>query len=49
MRIAILDLDDVDDRSGQSPALRQRIAYLRPRLVRLRTDAPCLAAELGMP
>ncbi len=42
MRIATFNLENLDDRPGLRPTLAERIAILRPQLVRLKADVLCL-------
>lgn len=42
VRIATFNLENLDDRPGEAPALADRIAVLRPQLERLRADILCL-------
>jgi endonuclease/exonuclease/phosphatase family metal-dependent hydrolase len=41
-RIATFNLENLDDRFGQSPSLSERVAALRPQLQRLDADVLCL-------
>lgn len=47
MRIATFNLENLDDKRGQSPSLRERIAVMRPQLERLRADILCLQEVNG--
>lgn len=47
LRIASFNLENLDDRPGASPALAERIAVMRPQLVRLRADVLCLQEVNG--
>ncbi|NYT02155.1 MAG: endonuclease [Methanosarcinales archaeon] len=42
LRIATFNLWNLDDRPGQKPSLEERIAVMRPQLVRLNADIVCL-------
>ncbi len=42
LRLATFNLENLDDKPGQLPSLADRIAVLRPQLVRLRADILCL-------
>ena len=41
LRIATFNLENLDDKPGQRPSLSERIAVLRPQLLRLRADVIC--------
>jgi endonuclease/exonuclease/phosphatase family metal-dependent hydrolase len=47
LRIATFNLENFDDRPEQRPSLSDRIAILRPQLVRLRADVLCLQEVNG--
>ncbi len=47
LRIASFNLENLDDRPGASPTLADRIAVMRPQLVRLRADVLCLQEVNG--
>ena len=47
MRIATFNLENLDDRPGLEPGLSERIAVLRPQLLRLRADVLCLQEVNG--
>jgi predicted extracellular nuclease len=47
LRIASFNLENLDDRPGESPSLAERIAVMRPQLVRLRADVLCLQEVNG--
>jgi endonuclease/exonuclease/phosphatase family metal-dependent hydrolase len=47
LRIASFNLESLDDRPGQAPALAERIAALRPQLLRLRADVLCMQEVNG--
>lgn len=47
MRIATFNLENLDDRVGQDPPLSERIAVLRPQLMRLSADVLCLQEVNG--
>jgi hypothetical protein len=38
LRIATFNLENLDDNPGQKPPLNERIALMRPQLLRLRAD-----------
>lgn len=42
LRIATFNLENLDDKPGDNPTLDQKIAVLRPQLIRLRADIICL-------
>ena len=42
LRIATYNLENLDDRPDQVPTLEERIAVLRPALLRLHADIVCL-------
>ena len=42
LRLATFNLESLDDRPGLAPPLKQRIATLRPQLLRLQADVLCL-------
>lgn len=41
LRIATFNLENFDDKPGQKPTLAERIALMRPQLIRLRADVIC--------
>ncbi len=47
LRIATFNLENLDDRAGAEPALAERIAILRPQLLRLEADVLCLQEVNG--
>ena len=47
LRIASFNLENLDDKPGQSPDLASRIAILRPQIERLRADVLCLQEVNG--
>jgi endonuclease/exonuclease/phosphatase family metal-dependent hydrolase len=47
LRIATFNVENLDDKPGQSPTLAQRIAVMRPQLERLRADVLCLQEVNG--
>ena len=47
LRIASFNLENLDDRPGEQPSLSERIAVVRPQLVRLRADVLCLQEVNG--
>lgn len=47
MRLATFNLESLDDRPGRQPALDERIASLRPQLLRLDADVLCLQEVNG--
>ena len=47
LRIASFNLENLDDRPGEQPSLSERIAVMRPQLVRLRADVLCLQEVNG--
>lgn len=47
LRIATFNLENLDDKPGQRPALDDRIAVMRPQLVRLNADILCLQEVNG--
>lgn len=47
LRIATFNLENLDDRPGQKPTLDERIAVMRPQLVRLNADIVCLQEVNG--
>ncbi len=47
MRIATFNLENLDDKPGQNPSLRERIAVMRPQLQRLRADILCFQEVNG--
>ena len=54
LRIATFNLENLDDQPGKKPTLDERIALMRPQLLRLRADILCLQEvngqeEIGQP
>jgi endonuclease/exonuclease/phosphatase family metal-dependent hydrolase len=47
LRIATFNLENFDDKSGQQPTLDERIALMRPQLLRLNADILCLQEVNG--
>lgn len=47
LRIATFNLENLDDFPGQLPTLQERIAVMRPQLVRMRADVLCLQEVHG--
>lgn len=47
LRIATFNLENFDDKPGQKPTLAERIALMRPQLMRLRADVICLQEVNG--
>lgn len=47
LRIATFNLENLDDVDGASPSLAERIAVMRPQLLRLRADILCLQEVNG--
>lgn len=47
LRIATFNLENLDDRAGQQPTLEERIALMRPQLLRLDADILCLQEVNG--
>ena len=47
LRIASFNLENLDDRPDEQPSLADRIAVMRPQLVRLRADVLCLQEVNG--
>lgn len=47
VRIATFNLENFDDKPGQSPSVGERIAVMRPQLVRLEADVLCLQEVNG--
>ncbi|MDZ7269400.1 MAG: endonuclease/exonuclease/phosphatase family protein [candidate division KSB1 bacterium] len=47
LRLATFNLENFDDKPGQSPTLADRIAVMRPQLQRLRADVLCLQEVNG--
>jgi len=47
LRIATFNLENLDDKPGQEPTLDERIALMRPQLLRLRADILCLQEVNG--
>jgi exonuclease III len=42
LRIATLNLENLDNKPGQKPSLNERIALMRPQLLRINADVLCL-------
>lgn len=42
LRVATFNLENLDDKPGQTPSLQDRIAVLRPQLLRIDADVLCL-------
>lgn len=42
LRLATFNVENLDDKPGQKPALEERLAALRPQVLRLRADVLCL-------
>jgi hypothetical protein len=42
LRIATFNLENLDDKPGKKPTLTERIAVMRPQLLRLKADILCL-------
>ncbi|MCB8981872.1 MAG: endonuclease/exonuclease/phosphatase family protein [Ardenticatenaceae bacterium] len=47
LRIATFNLENLDDKPGERPSLSERIAVLRPQLLRLRADVLCFQEVHG--
>lgn len=47
LRIATFNLENLDDRPGEKPTLSERIAVMRPQLLRLDADILCLQEANG--
>ena len=47
LRIATFNLENLDDKPGETPTLDERIAVMRPQLVRLNADILCLQEANG--
>ncbi len=47
LRIATFNLENLDDKPRQTPTLEERIAVMRPQLVRLNADILCLQEVNG--
>jgi endonuclease/exonuclease/phosphatase family metal-dependent hydrolase len=47
MRIATFNLENLDDKPGKKPTLAERIAVMRPQLLRLKADILCLQEVNG--
>jgi len=47
LRIATFNLENLDDRPGEEPALEERVPLMRPQLVRLDADVLCLQEVNG--
>lgn len=47
LRIATFNLENLDDQPGDRPTLAERIAVMRPQLLRLRADVLCLQEVNG--
>ncbi|MCA1991412.1 MAG: endonuclease/exonuclease/phosphatase family protein [Coleofasciculus sp. S288] len=47
LRIATFNLENLDDKPGEKPTLEERIAIMRPQLLRLNADILCLQEANG--
>ncbi|MFZ1397759.1 MAG: endonuclease/exonuclease/phosphatase family protein [Candidatus Promineifilaceae bacterium] len=47
LRIATFNLENLDDKPGERPSLKERMAVLRPQLLRLRADVICFQEVHG--
>ena len=47
IRIATFNVENLDDKPGQTPTLDERIALMRPQLIRLNADILCLQEVHG--
>lgn len=47
MRIAMFNLENLDDETGQDPSLATRVAIMRPQLERIAADILCLQEARG--
>ncbi|UBF28868.1 endonuclease/exonuclease/phosphatase family protein [Kovacikia minuta CCNUW1] len=47
LRIATFNLENLDDKPGEQPSLKTRIAVMRPQLIRLNADILCLQEVNG--
>jgi endonuclease/exonuclease/phosphatase family metal-dependent hydrolase len=47
LRVATFNLENLDDEPGKKPTLEERIAVMRPQLVRLDADILCLQEVNG--
>lgn len=47
LRIATFNLENFDDKPGERPSLDDRIAVMRPQLIRLNADILCLQEVNG--
>jgi len=47
LRIATFNLENLDDKPGQKPTFDERIALMRPQLLRLNADILCLQEVNG--
>ena len=47
IRIATFNVENLDDKPGQIPTLDERIALMRPELIRLNADILCLQEVHG--
>jgi hypothetical protein len=47
LRIATFNLENFDNKSGQKPSLDERIAVMRPQLLRLNADIICFEEVNG--
>ncbi|HEY8036588.1 MAG TPA: endonuclease/exonuclease/phosphatase family protein [Methylobacter sp.] len=47
LRIATFNLENFDDKPGQRPTLDERIALIRPQLLRINADILCLQEVNG--
>jgi exonuclease III len=48
LRIATFNLENLDDKPGKKPTLTERIAVMRPQLLRLKADILCLQEVNGL-
>lgn len=47
LRVATFNLENLDDKAGKKPTLEERIAVMRPMLLRLDADVLCLQEVNG--
>ena len=47
LRIATFNLENLDNKPGEKPTLDERIAVMRPQLIRLNADILCLQEVNG--
>lgn len=47
LRVATFNIENLDDKPGDTPTLAERISVMRPQLVRLRADVLCLQEVHG--